>query len=565
MKTNQFRVFMLMLLMAVISLGEVSAQLIEVKGTVVDNKNNPLIGCNITVKGTKDGTITDIKGAYSIKIAKGGILCFSYIGYETIEVTVKSEKINVVMKESATDAVTYAQKGITFKVEELSKPEKILKTKSYEEIYPSLILSDTGLTPFEVKEKNINVPYNILAKSKAPDQLVNYDYNSFFYGMYEAYSNHRPFILSPDMIWLLISQGFTRHVKANPESMRKFFVDFVGKLSLVVESYKPLNDPTLAWEEIFPKFTDQIRQHTGDELVELLSCNFSTTTSVEKIASEITIMEAVKPYFEFIILYVGCGIPEITLEGTPEDWEKVLNKARELKKYNLKWWISELEPLLQEFVKASKGDINKEFWQNMFKYHSQKKYGAPNIIDGWIVKFFPYDKDDKRNNLKQLEGGKNLPNEIVKVDVKFLEADKDSIIETELEFWSGFIGLEQNTDNFALRPQIGWMVRKKDINDSGLEKKLRLDAQRDNSGFYNGISLKVKEFPIILLKLDNIKNLQLQFKDEIDIPDELSKVKIGKLDLSGKITQEGIERIKKLFPTTIIRINDTIVQGKLSW
>ena len=220
---------------------------------------------------------------------------------------------------------------------------------------------------------------------------------------------------------------------------------------------------------------------------------------------------------------------------------------------------------MQEFVKASKGDINKEFWQNMFKYHSQKKYGAPNIIDGWIVKFFPYDKDDKRNNLKQLEGGKNLPNEIVKVDVKFLEADKDSIIETELEFWSGFIGLEQNTDNFALRPQIGWMVRKKDINDSGLEKKLRLDAQRDNSGFYNGISLKVKEFPIILLKLDNIKNLQLQFKDEIDIPDELSKVKIGKLDLSGKITQEGIERIKKLFPTTIIRINDTIVQGKLSW
>ena len=109
------------------------------------------------------------------------------------------------------------------------------------------------------------------------------------------------------------------------------------------------------------------------------------------------------------------------------------------------------------------------------------------------------------------------------------------------------------------------MVRKKDINDSGLEKKLRLDAQKDNSGFYNGISLKVKEFPLILLKLDNIKNLQLQFKDKIDIPDELSKVKIGKLDLSGKITQEGIERIKKLFPTTIIRINDTIVQGKLSW
>ena len=458
---------------------------------------------------------------------------------------------------------TYAQNGITFKVEELSKPEKLLQTVSYVDIYPNLILSDTGLTPFDLEKKKIDVPYNILAKSKAPDQLVNYDYNSFFYGMYEAYSNHRPFILSPDMIWLLISQGFTRHVKANSESMRKYFVDFEGKLSLVVNSDKPLNDPTLAWEEIFPKFTDQIKEHTGNELVELLSCNFSTTTSVEKIASEITIMEAVKPYFEFIILYAGCGIPEITLEGTPEDWEKVLDKAMKLKKYNLEWWISELEPLLQEFVKASKGDINKEFWCSMFKYHSQKKYGAPNIIDGWIVKFFPYDKDDKRNNLKQLEGGKSLPNEIVKVDVKFQEAYNGTIIETELEFWSGFIGLEQNTDNFALRPQIGWMVRKKDLNDSGLQDKLKLDAKKEGFGFGKGISLRVKEFPTILLKLKKIKNLQLVFTDKIDIPDELSKVKIGKLDLSGKITQEGIKRIKKLFPTSIIRINDEMIQGKL--
>ena len=103
MKTNQFRTIMLVLLMAVISLGEVSAQLIKVKGTVVDNKNNPLIGCNVTVKGTKDGTITDIKGAYSIQVAKGGILCFSYIGFETVEVIVKSEEINVVMNESAKD------------------------------------------------------------------------------------------------------------------------------------------------------------------------------------------------------------------------------------------------------------------------------------------------------------------------------------------------------------------------------------------------------------------------------------------------------------------------------
>jgi|GEM_PF-3230658 hypothetical protein len=55
----------------------------------------------------------------------------------------------------------------------------------------------------------------------------------------------------------------------------------------------------------------------------------------------------------------------------------------------------------------------------MYKYHSQKQYGAPKIIDGWMVKFFPYDKEGKRNDLKKLEGGGNLPEEIVKL-VKYL-------------------------------------------------------------------------------------------------------------------------------------------------
>lgn len=46
--------------------------------------------------------------------------------------------------------------------------------------------------------------------------------------MYQAYADHRPFVLSPDMIWLLISQGFARHINANQESMRNELVDFSG-------------------------------------------------------------------------------------------------------------------------------------------------------------------------------------------------------------------------------------------------------------------------------------------------------------------------------------------------
>lgn len=189
----------------------------------------------------------------------------------------------------------------------------------------------------------------------------------------------------------------------------------------------------------------------------------------------------------------------------------------------------------------------------MFKCHSPKSCGAPETFDGWIIKFFPYDNEGKRNNLKQIVGRKKLPSEIVKVDLKYIEAYNDTVIETPLELWSGFIGLKQNNESFALRPQIGWMVRKKSTDNTRLINRLKADAK--TGGFGGGINLRVKEFPSILLKLEEIKQLELTFINEIDIPDELSKVKIERLELSGKITEEGIQRIKSLFPNTNLKIN----------
>ena len=444
---------------------------------------------------------------------------------------------------------TLAQNGITFQVEELSKPEKLLETVSCDKVYKKLILSDVSMAYDECDD---TFPFNIIAKSNCSEELVNFHYKSFFYGIYQAYAEHRPFVLSPDMIWLLISQGFARHVNANSESLREHFVDFSGELLLTVRIDKRLDDPDFSWEEVFPEFTKQIGQHTGNGLIETLSCDFSTTTPVEKVASEITIMEAMKSYFEFIV-EVGCGIPEVTLLGTPEDWQKVLDKTKKLKKYDLDWWISELEPILQEFVNASNGNINKEVWKNMFKYHEQ--IYAPGIVDGWIVKFFPYDKDGNKNGLQKLESGDNLPDEIIKVDLKMIEIfdNNNTTIETPLELWAGCIGLEQNKNNFALTPKIGWMIRKKDVGKLGLKKKLEEQAKQ---GY---IQIAVTEFPTVLLEFKEIGYLGINFTNDIEIPDEFSTVKIDRLVLSGKITGKEIERIKALFPNSNILINGNIV------
>ena len=455
--------------------------------------------------------------------------------------------------------------GIAFEVEKLSKPERLLPLTSPRDIWENLILKDAYLYKQQLQRENIDFKYNILAQSDVPDSLFHSGYHSFFYAMYNAYADHRPFVLSPDMIWLLISQGFARHVNAQPEKLRPHFVDFSDKMTLLVEAKNGIDSASMQWEEIFPRFTAQIAQHTGEDLIRTLTADFSTTTAVEKVASEITVMEAMKSYFEFVVFRVVCGIPEITLLGTPEDWEKVLEKSQALGKYDLRWWTDALRPLLEEFVNASKGDIDQDFWRNMFKYHTPKKYGAPKIIDGWIVTFFPYDKEGKRNNLKELTGGDSLPEEIVKTDIKFIETDGVNKQEKILELWAGFMGAEQNPLNFALTPRIGWMIREKDVEQQAL---FRTFQSRNIPDTHLGptIDLKINEVPAVLKKFDLIYSLGLHFKQEVHIPEWLKKITIGKLFIHGKISEAETAELIRDFPTTELNINEKVYNaGKNRW
>ncbi|MBC7567776.1 MAG: DUF4419 domain-containing protein [Pedobacter sp.] len=454
-------------------------------------------------------------------------------------------------------AITFAQKGVTIKVEQLEKPTSLIKLTATERIYHEMMMTDADLSAFEVDKNKITLPYNIIARSKGADSLVNFSYHPLFSGMYQAYADHRPFVLSPDIMWLLISQGFARHINSDPEKYRKYFTNQAGKVKLVVKNQGILlDDPNSPWEKAFPKFTSQLDAFAGRELSKVATANFSTTTSVSRAASQLTLMEAVKPYFAFVMIYIKCGIPEITLEGTPKDWQMVLDKTRYLKKYELSWWIDELEPLLKEFVKASNGNANKDFWRNMFKYHTLKEYGAPKVIDGWIVKFFPYTKTGKRNTLKSLSGTDGLPSEMVKVDLDFLTVSKEGTETTPLEMWAGFTGLEQNSKTFALKPAIGWMIRKKDSeNDKRLAERIKKNYEDDP---YFGINIQVQTVPKEILELKEIKKLTISFIDKINIPDEMGKMKIEGFAMDGSIDEAGIKRICKLLPNTRLWINNKI-------
>ncbi len=79
------------------------AQNITVKGTVSDKTGAPLPGVTVKLKGTQDGTVTDANGGYSIKAPSNGTLSFSFIGFETKDVSINGRyALNVSLSDNAT-------------------------------------------------------------------------------------------------------------------------------------------------------------------------------------------------------------------------------------------------------------------------------------------------------------------------------------------------------------------------------------------------------------------------------------------------------------------------------
>ena len=71
-----------------------------VNGVVKDSSGEPLIGVNVLEKGTNNGTITDIDGKFTLKVATGKTLVISYIGYKNQEVAAGKNLVITLREDS---------------------------------------------------------------------------------------------------------------------------------------------------------------------------------------------------------------------------------------------------------------------------------------------------------------------------------------------------------------------------------------------------------------------------------------------------------------------------------
>lgn len=103
-KRSQASLFSFLAVLAFFFTGGLSAeaQIQAVSGTVTDVNGEPIPGVNIVQRGTSNGTSTDFDGNYTIRMIAGSrVLTFSYIGFNTKEVTVNAATINVALEEDA--------------------------------------------------------------------------------------------------------------------------------------------------------------------------------------------------------------------------------------------------------------------------------------------------------------------------------------------------------------------------------------------------------------------------------------------------------------------------------
>lgn len=158
----KIRYCMLLACLAIVT-GLSAQNMITVKGKVIDaTLKEGVIGANVVVKGTTNGTITDYDGNYTLSdVPSNGILVFSYIGMEAKEVPVNNQKvINVTLSESSVAlkevvAIGYGsvKKGdatgsvTAIKADEISRgvatsPQDLLQGKT-----PGVVVTSAGGAP----------------------------------------------------------------------------------------------------------------------------------------------------------------------------------------------------------------------------------------------------------------------------------------------------------------------------------------------------------------------------------------------------------------------------------
>lgn len=294
----------------------------------------------------------------------------------------------------------------------------------------------------------------------------------------EAFYEHLPLVLTPDVIWYCISNAAAIYINENAVEMRNTIVDNKDKKEIVVVRMDFFLGKKNPWHELIDEFSEKIKENTKTSLVDIMQADFSTTTKISRVASQIVILDATKAYFK-LVCYGGCGIPEIRLQGEKSDWQRIKSKATSLIAIipAFKDWIASVNEIMDHFIDAFDDKIDNLFWKSIFLYGGGS--GGPQLT-GWLISLFPYlhkisydpkvpAKYEKNpycwdgNSWKDAmgEGGMGLDNfkyKANKVPFLFKYGDENPADQHDMFFLGGLVGVSVDSVDHALTPTFGYAV-----------------------------------------------------------------------------------------------------------
>ena len=80
---------------------EIIQQAGKIKGTILDEAGEPIIGATVVVKGTTNGTVTDFDGNFELNCNVGDLLDISYVGFKSQQLKATAQPMKIVMKEDS--------------------------------------------------------------------------------------------------------------------------------------------------------------------------------------------------------------------------------------------------------------------------------------------------------------------------------------------------------------------------------------------------------------------------------------------------------------------------------
>ena len=284
--------------------------------------------------------------------------------------------------------------------------------------------------------------------------------NGFLRAVIEAYNQHYGLTLSPTHVWLavcqvlspLVQQYFARNKMETDEH----------KTGIVIETDDP-SDYAYCIQLLSEALKKQITLDDA-EVLALIDRDFNDTSPVLATSRQIANLSYLQYRFHYEVEWY-CGIPEVVLEGTLEDWtalpvvlkmlQKFLNPSERLECD----WFDRMHTILVRFADTfayshgldqdpvKEGNI-KTWWTSIMDYNTA---GCPSddSFHGWLADFCRI-SDNKIVLLQDVPAGVSaVPFDLVPVS---------SNVAVHMVAKSGFITIGYNTTTNHVRPIIGYMV-----------------------------------------------------------------------------------------------------------